>query len=85
MTSLSPEPIFFTFKRPRKPTEQPALDPDYSCLEDIHKLTEFTKRKKKIGKKERETTTAILLLKIGNSNCRWREIIIDVHHTTIHC
>lgn len=80
MTSLLPSPLFFSFKRLGRPTKQPGQDVDYPRFGDIHKLTGFTKRKKKVGKKERETTTAILLFRIGNSNCRWREIIIDVHH-----
>mgnify|MGYP001605257245 CR=1 FL=1 len=79
MTFLHPKPVFFAFKSPGRPAVQPRWHLDYPRFGDIHKLTKFTKRKKKVGKKERETTT-ILLPRIGNSNCRWREIIIDVDH-----
>ncbi len=34
----------------------------------------------KEAKKERENTTTIFVSKIGNSNCRQREIIIDARH-----
>ena len=53
------------------------LDGDWLPLNShIHRIH---KEKEKRSKKERErTATTIFVSKIGNSNCRQREIIIDV-------
>ena len=58
---------------------QGADESDHAPVSELS--TNSQRERKKVAKKERESTTAtIFVSKTGNSNCRQREIIIDAGH-----